>query len=447
MLEGSHAAELRAALEALEAVVCLRLEERGHSEQAPKLHELALRPLGGDGADALPPPARGEGPLGRLVKSYELDSAESLAVLAALAPEVDEKFDVLYAYLSDRGGERGLTGEVLRTLLADSFAGRLAAAELLAPSAKLRALKLLELEPGPETLLDARVRLNPELASWLLGRSGYEPELSSHFPARRLRTVHGFDDLVLPADVSARLRFVLDRIRHRRSVLDVWGLGRAHDNSEGFHVLFHGPPGTGKTTAAAVLGAESGVPVYRVDLATVVSKYIGETEKNLARVFERAEARDWILFFDEADALFGRRADVQDARDRYANQEVSYLLQRLESFAGVSILATNVLRNVDEAFLRRLHAVIPFPEPSFQERCALWRTLSPPELPLAEDVDLERLAEDYALTGGEIRNAVFHAAYRAYADGGRVTDAYLREGVRAEYEKAGRLVPAPAEER
>lgn len=447
MLEARHAAELRGALEALEAVVCLRLEERGHSERAPKLTELAVRPLGGDGPDALPPAAQGEGPLGRLVETYQLDAAESLAVVAALAPEVDEKFDVLYAYLSDRGGDRGLTGEVLRTLVAGSFAGRLAAAELLAPSAKLRTLKLLELEPDAETLLGARVRLNPELASWLLGRAGYEPERSSQFPAQRLRTVHRFDDLVLPVDVAARLRLVVDRIRHRRSVLDVWGLGRTHDNSEGFHVLFHGPPGTGKTMAAAVLGAESGLPVYRVDLATVVSKYIGETEKNLARIFERAEARDWILFFDEADALFGRRADVNDARDRYANQEVSYLLQRLEGFAGVSILATNLLRNVDDAFLRRLHAVVPFPEPSFQERCELWRTLSPSELPLADDVDLERLAEDYALTGGEIRNVVFHAAYCAFADGGCVTDAYLREGVRAEYEKAGRLVPSPSEER
>jgi hypothetical protein len=446
MLDPSHASELRRAFEALEALVCVRLEERGISGRAPRLPELALRPLGSNEADELPMQPLGEGPLARLVEHYGLDAAESLAVVAALAPEVDEKFDVLYAYLSDRGGDRGLTGEVLRTLAARTFAGRLAASELLAPRGKLRTLKLLEIDPAHETLLGGRIRLNPELASWLLGREGYEPEFSSEFPARRLTTVHGFDDLVLPPDVAERLRLALERIRHRRSVLEVWGLGRHHDNAEGFHILLHGPPGTGKTMAAAVLGREAGLPVYRVDLAMVVSKYIGETEKNLAHVFERAEARDWILFFDEADALFGRRSDVQDARDRYANQEVSYLLQRLESFAGVSILATNILRNVDEAFRRRLHAVIAFPEPTAPERGELWRTLAPAELPLADDVDLGRFADDYALTGGEIRNAVFDAAYRAYADGRRVTAEHLRGGVRAEYEKSGRLLPARPEE-
>jgi hypothetical protein len=446
VLDDAAAAELRRALEGLERVVAQRLRERGATGGGAdaRVAELALRPLGADEPDELPPPPAGEGPLGRLVEAYELDAAESLAILAALAPEVDEKFDVLYAYLDDRGGSRGLTGEVLRTLVAASFAGRVAAADLLAPGGKLRGLRLLTMEAGAETLLAGPVRLNPELASWLLGRTEYEPELSTEFPAQRLRTVHGFDDLVLPPDVSARLRLVLDRIRHRRSVLDVWGLGRRHDNVEGFHVLFHGPPGTGKTMAAAVVGREAGLAVYRIDLASVVSKYIGETEKNLARVFDRAEARDWILFFDEADALFGRRAEVQDARDRYANQEVSYLLQRLEAFAGVTILATNVLRNVDDAFLRRLHAQVSFPEPSFQERAALWRSVAPPELPLADDVDLDRLAEDFALTGGEIRNAVFHAAYRAFADGGRVTDRHLREGIKTEYEKTGRLVPTPA---
>jgi hypothetical protein len=446
MLERAHADELRAALEALEALVCARLAERGNADGAPRLTELAQRPLGSDHPDELHALPRGEGPLGRLVEAYDLDAAESLAVVAALAPEVDEKFDVLYAYLSDRGGDGALTGEVLRTLVARTFAGRLAASELLAPRGKLRTLKLLEVDTGGATLLAGRVRLNPELASWLLGRTGYEPELSSEFPARRLRTVHGLDDLVLPGDVAERLGLALDRIKHRRSVLHVWGLGAHHDNAEGFHVLFHGPPGTGKTMAAAVLGREAGLPVYRVDLATVVSKYIGETEKNLAHLFERAEARDWILFFDECEALFGRRGEVSEGRDRWANQEVSYLLQRLETFAGVAILATNILRNIDEAFLRRLHSVIAFPGPTVHERGRLWRTLAPPELPLADDVDFETLAEDYALTGGEIRNAVFDAAYRAYADGGRVTVEHLRGGVRAEYEKSGRLLPARPEE-
>ncbi|MGZ4353827.1 MAG: ATP-binding protein [Gaiellaceae bacterium] len=376
-----------------------------------------------------------DGPLARLVETYELGPVETLAVVAALAPELDEKFDLLYGALVDRPGAPGLTGEGLRNLLGRSFAARLALPALLAPGGKLRTLRMLMLD-------GERVRLNPELAAWLCGRAGDEPEFSHEFPALRLRTVHGLDDLVLPADVRDRLDGLLDRIRTREQVLGAWGFGAHHDNAAGLHVLFHGPPGTGKTMAAAVIGAQTGLPVYRIDLSLVVSKYIGETEKNLAQVFERAEARDWILFFDEADALFGRRGEVTDARDRYANQEVSYLLQRLETFAGVTILATNFLRNVDEAFLRRIHVQVPFRPPEQRERAELWRAVLPPALPLAGDVDLEGLAEDFDLTGGEIRNAAFHAAFRAAADGGTVTTAHLREGIRGEYEKGGRMFPA-----
>ena len=441
---------LARALVALEALIALRLEERGATSAGAtgppraRLSELLSRPLGLDGDEGLPPAEAfaGEERLDELVKAYELSVPETVAVVAALASEVDEKFDVLYAHLGDRPEAVGLTGEVLRTLVARSFGARVAAADLLAPGGKLRGLRMLSIDPGEATVLAGRVRLNPELAAWLLGRRGHEPEFSPEFPATRLRTVHRFDDIVVPGDVRDRLRQVLERIRDRERVLDEWGLARRHDNAAGFHVLFHGPPGTGKTMAAAVLGRETGRPVYRIDLSLLVSKYIGETEKNVSRIFDRAEARDWVLCLDEADAVLGSRGRVTEARDNWANQTVSHVLVRLETFSGVTILATNLRRNIDDAFTRRIHAEVAFPKPTERERSALWSKVIPPELPLDPAVELRELARAYELTGAEIRNAVFHAAHRARADGGVVLAEHLREGIRVEYEKSGRMFEA-----
>ncbi len=443
MLEPAAAAELERALTALQALVLLRLEERRATTAGPRLDALATRPLAATTEQGLPPRElfAGSGPLAQLVEAYDLSPAEIVAVLAALAPEVDEKFDLLLASLSDRPAD-GLTGEGLRSLVARSFAGRLAAAELVAPAGALCGLGMLQVEHSATGELAGRVKLAPELTDWLLGRPLREPELTTEFPALRLRTVHRLDDLVVAEDVRERLRLVLARIRDRRRLLDQFGFEGHQDNASGYHVLFHGPPGTGKTMAAAVLGRETGLPVYRIDLSALVSKYIGETEKSLSRIFARAEARDWILFFDEADAVFGRRGDVDDARDRYANQEVSYLLQRIETFAGVTILATNILRNIDTAFLRRLHALVPFVEPTLEDRVELWRRAFPAETPLAPELDLGEVAEDYVVTGGEIRNAVLDAAARACADGGIVTGEHLRASIRCEYEKNGRLFPS-----
>jgi hypothetical protein len=444
MLDARETTALAAVIEELQRLVWLRLEERGAVAARggrPGLDELLARPLGLDD-DVVPELGRlSEGPLGRLVARYALDPLETTVIAAALAPEVDEKFDVLYGALVDRPGSVGLTVEALRNLLGRSFAARVALPALMAPTGTLRAAHLVTLERSDGSTLTARIRLNPELAAWLCGRPADEPEFSSEFPAARLHTRHRLDDLVVPGDVRERLEFVLQRIAGREQVLERWGFAQHHDNAAGLHVLFHGPPGTGKTMAAAIIGAETGLPVYRCDLAAVVSKYIGDTEKNLAQIFERAEARDWILFFDEADALFGRRGEVTDARDRWANEQVSYLLQRLETFSGVTILATNLLRNVDEAFQRRIHLQVQFFAPEPAERTRLWRAVLPPPLPLADDVDLDELAESFVLTGGEIRNAAFHAAFRAAADGGVVTGAFLRDGIRGEYEKGGRMYP------
>jgi SpoVK/Ycf46/Vps4 family AAA+-type ATPase len=229
-------------------------------------------------------------------------------------------------------------------------------------------------------------------------------------------------------------------LRHRDLVLSEWGYEQTVARNQGIKVLFAGESGTGKTMAAQVLARELGLDIYRIDLATVVSKYIGETEKNLDRIFSAAEGSNAVLFCDEADAIFGKRSEVRDAHDRYANVEVAYLLQRMETYPGAVILATNLRQNVDDAFLRRLDFAIdfPFPEPPDRER--IWRRLLPDSAPVAEDVDIPFLARQFKLSGGSIRNVSLAAAFMAADDGGVIGMPQLVRGVALEYEKHGRLV-------
>ena len=263
-------------------------------------------------------------------------------------------------------------------------------------------------------------------------------ELGAH--GRRIVPVHGWEDLVLPPGAIVALRELCDRIVHREHVLGDWGFGDRLAHGKGVAALFTGASGTGKTMAAGVLAATLELDAYRIDLAGIVSPYIGETEKNLDRVFAAAESTDAILFFDEADALFGKRSEVRDARDRYANLEVSYLLQRMEEFDGISILATNFQRNIDEAFLRRLDFTIPFPFPGADERRRIWAGIWPAALPLGDDVDLAELAEHFPLSGGSIRSAALAASYLAAADGGVVREDQILRAVRRELQKIGRSV-------
>ncbi|HJS96175.1 MAG TPA: ATP-binding protein [Solirubrobacteraceae bacterium] len=207
----------------------------------------------------------------------------------------------------------------------------------------------------------------------------------------------------------------------------------------GVKVLFYGESGTGKTMAARVLAGELGLELYRIDLATVVSKYIGETEKNLDRLFSAAQDSNAILFFDEADAVFGKRSEVRDAHDRYANIEVAYMLQKMESYDGAVILATNLRSNIDDAFLRRLDLAVEFPFPEIDQRRAIWHTLLPARAPVADDVDLDVLAGKFRLSGGSIRNCSLAAAFLAADDGGTIAMRHLLQAVFAEYLKLGRL--------
>jgi hypothetical protein len=257
--------------------------------------------------------------------------------------------------------------------------------------------------------------------------------------AARLEPGFTWDDLVLPEKQKEVLGSISAYLRHRDLVLSGWGYERAVAQNQGLKVLFAGESGTGKTMASRVLARVLGLEIFRLDLATVVSKYIGETEKNLDRVFEAAHGSNAILFFDEADALFGKRSEVKDAHDRYANIEVAYLLQKMETYPGAVILATNYRHNIDQAFLRRLDFVIDFPFPEPEDRERIWRLLLPTEAPLASDVDVAFLAQQFKLSGGSIRNASLAAAFLAAEDGGEIGMRHLVRGVALEYQKLGRL--------
>jgi SpoVK/Ycf46/Vps4 family AAA+-type ATPase len=259
-----------------------------------------------------------------------------------------------------------------------------------------------------------------------------------------IRPTASWADLVLPRETERRLREAADRLQHQTRVLDDWGFLADRPGARGVRVLLSGPPGTGKTLSAEVLAHELGVDLLLVDIARIVSKWIGETEKNLAEVFDAAERSQAVLFFDEADALFGRRTEVSDAHDRYANLETAYLLTRLERFEGLAVLSTNLRQNVDPAFLRRLEFVIELEEPARPEREALWRCHLPDRAPVADDVDVGELASRYPLVGGLIRNAAVAAGFLAAADGGVITRTHLDRSLRREYEKSGRPFPTPA---
>jgi hypothetical protein len=262
--------------------------------------------------------------------------------------------------------------------------------------------------------------------------------------AQPVPTMHSFDDLVLPQDKLEALRDLVRRVRHRRTVMEQWGFGRLSTRGRGLIALLYGPSGTGKTMAADVIAHELGMQLFRIDLAGVVSKYIGETEKNLRAVFEEADRADAVLFFDEADALFGKRSEVKDAHDRYANIEINYLLQRIESFEGIAILATNMRGQLDQAFLRRIHVTVEFTLPAAPERRGLWERSFPAAAPRRPDVDWDFLAGRFELSGGAIRNVAFRAAFLA-AEGSRsVGMAEIVNALHAELVKAGRRV-APAD--
>ncbi|MGH7597037.1 MAG: ATP-binding protein, partial [bacterium] len=260
--------------------------------------------------------------------------------------------------------------------------------------------------------------------------------------ARKLTPHHSWADITLPRHAIAQLREICAQVKHRAKVYGDWDFGRKFSLGKGLCVLFYGSSGTGKTMAAEIIANALQLEIYKIDLSTVVSKYIGETEKNLSKIFQEAETSNAILFFDEADALFGKRSEVKDAHDRYANIEINYLLQRLEEFEGLAILATNFRKNIDDAFFRRMHFAVEFPFPDESQRYRIWQQHFPPPAPRAEDIDFNFLASRFNLTGGNIKNIVVNAAFLAAENSGVINMAHLIHATKREFEKIGRLCTA-----
>jgi SpoVK/Ycf46/Vps4 family AAA+-type ATPase len=257
--------------------------------------------------------------------------------------------------------------------------------------------------------------------------------------ARKLTPKYRWEDLVLPEDQRAQLQEICQQFTYRATVYGDWGFGRKLSLGKGLNVLFSGPPGTGKTMAAEVIVNELGLDLYKIDLSQVVSKYIGETEKNLDRIFAAAEDANAVLFFDEADALFGKRSEVKDAHDRYANIEVGYLLQKMEEYEGIAILATNLRSHLDEAFVRRMHAIVEFPFPDEEYRRRIWEVVFPREAPLGDDVDFSMLAREVRLAGANLKNIGLASAFYAANEGGVIRMPHVLRAVHREHQKLGRM--------
>lgn len=369
---------------------------------------------------------------------------ERVAILLALMPHVcPQALDIFFVTNKDFdrqytefGGWKGLshggflpTGETASFILAgDDVEKRKEVVKMFRRDHWLYTKNVLRLEGAGEgePLLSGQLRPSEDFLSRVLLDTDYKPDYSTGFPAKRITTGLEWDDLVLDYRTSAELEEINTWIASHKKIMEEWGLSRYL--KAGFRALFYGPPGTGKTLAATLLGKKNGMDVYRVDLSMIVSKYIGETEKNLARVFDMAENRNWLLFFDEADALFGKRTTTNTSNDRHANQEVAYLLQRIEDFPGTVILATNLKSNIDEAFSRRFQSVVYFPMPDEELRRDLWRNMLPARWLEGGDRDkgqaeeLIALAAEAELSGGSITNVVRRCALRLVMSGRKTLD-------------------------
>jgi len=281
--------------------------------------------------------------------------------------------------------------------------------------------------------------LNKQWLHYFLTGKKTETKHTAAFPAQKMTTLLEWDDVVLEDATMDPLMEITTWLHHSSTIMKDWKLDQKL--KPGYRALFYGAPGTGKTLTASLLGKTSNRDVYRIDLSLLVSKYIGETEKNLNKLFDMAEDKNWILFFDEADALFGKRTSVKDAHDRYANQEVSYLLQRMEEFSGVVIFSSNLKDNIDEAFTRRFQSVIPFHMPSVASRQKLWNNAFSSGCKLSPDVDLQQIAENYELSGGIINNVLRFGALKAVnRNSNIVTKNELLEGIKKEFKKENKTL-------
>jgi len=396
-------------------------------------------------------------PLSTIVANNQLSAEEAFIIMIALAPHIEPDFfdRIIQSNLSKTGdfpqigGNRGKnfrgflpTGQTALFLLAgDDIEKRLAVQQFFNPDHFFQTNRILWLDDAPdgEPKMSGKIILSQDYVElFTLGKVN-KPSFSMKFPAQIVQTEMEWDDLVLSEETNQQIEELQTWITYGNTLLNDWGMQKKL--KPGYRVLFHGPPGTGKTLTATLLGKYTDKDVYKIDLSMVVSKFIGETEKNLANLLTQAEKTENILFFDEADALFGKRTNVRDAHDKYANQEVSYLLQRIETYKGLVILASNLKSNIDQAFIRRFQSIVHFPLPKAAERQILWEKSFPSQVKLHQDVDLVQLAQKYDLTGAEIMNIVQYTCLRVLSIQKKTIPlATILEGIRKEYQKGGRIM-------
>jgi AAA+ superfamily predicted ATPase len=384
----------------------------------------------------------------------ETSHEEAVILLLALVPHLlPSFFDDIVKELHPDGGElpefggaregnhRGIlpTGETAQYILAQNdLQMRLDIQQLFAPNhwfSKENILHLEEVKEG-EPLMSGKLILPKEIVHLLSFGEKLNPKFGMNFPAKEVTTAMEWSDLVVNESIQIQINLITLWIKHQRVLLDDWGMNK--NVLPGFRTLFYGPSGTGKTLTATLLGKEFNRPVYRIDLSQIVSKYIGETEKNLEKIFNQAENKEWILLFDEADALFGKRTSTKSSNDRYANQEVSYLLQRVERFNGLVILTSNFKNNIDDAFLRRFNSIIKFSKPTVEERIKLWNN-SVPKNAVVDQSLLSHLGSHYELTGAQIVSVIMHASLLAIENNNNeLSKEQLLAGIKAEFGKEER---------
>lgn len=385
----------------------------------------------------------------------DLDDKEAFLLAITLVPHLDPAFlDRLFekslgeGNFPQLGGMRGIqhrgilpTGELVLYILAGDDVDKRAAIrdKYLSGEHWLFRENILYLEPSPSgepSMSGKLIQADEYVELFLTGKKG-KPKFGIDFPANCINTRQEWSDLVLHPHTQNQVQNLQNWLEYGDKILKDWGLEKKF--KLGYRALFYGPSGTGKTLTVSLLGKSTNRDVYRVDLSMVVSKYIGETNNNLSKLFDKAENKNWILFFDEADALFGKRTGVSDAHDRYANQEISYLLQRVENYNGLVILASNLKDNIDEAFLRRFQAIIHFPLPRPGERLRLWKKAIPPAVTLDKSVNFKALADQFELTGSDIINIVHFCCLEAISEQRTVLkNDHLLQGIYRELKKLGK---------
>ena len=437
----NNAAHLEKELQWLDSIVNIRVEALIANRQQPSLQRIA--------PPVLKPPTS---IYKQFIESFEINTEERVILLLSLLPSISPYLidKILVGHGLDNkqipeiGGIKGSnhgglipTAETALFLIAGtSLEHRMHTALYFSPRHKFYTKNILKLEESnvfePEN--SGVITLSKDVQYMLTSGTAFQPLFNSSFPAKLISTHYEYADMVLTMDTEMQLDEIKIWLKHKNKLLKEWGF--ENKIPDGYKCLFYGPPGTGKSMAAALIGKQNHLPVYRIDLSMVISKYIGETEKNLSKVFDAAAHKNWILFFDEADALFGKRSNIQNANDKFANQEVSYLLMRMEEYEGVAILATNFKNNIDKAFLRRFQSIVHFSVPGKEQRLKLWAKAISRKTILAPGVNITALAENFALTGANIINVTRYASIMALKKGNNIlTQGNLMDGIKKELAK------------